>query len=1012
MVPELTSDEDLGDLAAALLKNETAFIGIGNEVNEEQYQKLLVCTEGNGFYCSTGNLSDTMDLINNYMVDTVQVKDYTLGDMITKDVTISYNGIFSDEDGDCIYAQNWEYEYNPNIFGENVGETSHIVKNGNEPITQFEDTGAYAIRLTVRDNPVSANDLFDTEEHDKLVVVETRPVAQVDVIVRKNSKDKTICNTNVTYHSYDEDHPSDGKGGIREEYFYYKNVKDGSWQEGRLPNVLTVGETYLVMYQVKDVEGTLSFPAVSVVKTSDLLSYSQVEDLSNPEVCLVPEKYEIAVGEKIMVEGYALDDCGINTFEMYEDGQKVLSSFGRIYVTGRKKGTIVIKGIAKDIRNKKSEKEITIQVYDNRDTVAPTAEITSPLGGCDLDFDKVQIVGTAKDETSFKGYTLAYKLEQEEEYHIFKESDTEVTNGLLGELDISMFPQGTYEILLTVEDTEGNQSYFRILLYVETGISNQYELISEITEISYNPTVKQVNIYGTVRGDEQFEKYTLSLKKGTVGEEMIIAEGTQTKENERIATINSENLDTGTYHLVLAAHDKEGNVSSSCGSFNYKKGEDRTELDADVNAPTAQITKVALGENQANVNVSATVKDDKELKGYTLEYASLSVSKNSVSDNTLEETDTKNTKSVEQLTQEDYILLASGENPIEDTMIGTIPVSDLTPGSYALRLKAWDSFGNTCINTTSFIYTKGSGVTTVPGNEIEAPTTVKKEFKITLSKSVAEKGSYIEALVTLPNGVTEQDLEIQLNGETLSKRTKRAAFVATQIGENRVTAILTKDEECQTVSANCLVFNAEDKEAPVADITTPEPSAVVTKPVDIIGSAYDEEELYFYKLEYRLEGEKEYTLISEGTEPKKEEVLGHFDTTILANGKYEIRLWVQDNGGNIVKVTNQILVDGNLKVGAMNLGFTDITSQMGATTVNVNRMYNSLNKKSGDFGYGWTLSMQDMELYESNSIESGYICQQCVRADEGNYRPGAFCHGKRTKMPKAMKFINISLKNG
>ena len=112
-----------------------------------------------------------------------------------------------------------------------------------------------------------------------------------------------------------------------------------------------------------------------------------------------------------------------------------------------------------------------------------------------------------------------------------------------------------------------------------------------------------------------------------------------------------------------------------------------------------------------------------------------------------------------------------------------------------------------------------------------------------------------------------------------------------------------------------------------------------------------------------------YTLLAEGTEPKKEEVLGHFDTTILANGKYEIRLWVQDFGGTIVKVTNHILVDGNLKVGGMNLGFTDITAEMGTTTVNVNRNYNSLNKKSGDFGYGWTLSMQDLELYVEGKIQ-------------------------------------------
>ncbi len=66
------------------------------------------------------------------------------------------------------------------------------------------------------------------------------------------------------------------------------------------------------------------------------------------------------------------------------------------------------------------------------------------------------------------------------------------------------------------------------------------------------------------------------------------------------------------------------------------------------------------------------------------------------------------------------------------------------------------------------------------------------------------------------------------------------------------------------------------------------------------------------------------------------------------------------------------VVEGELKVGAMHIGFTDITAAMGGTTVSVNRMYDSRNKSEGDFGIGWTLGVSGVKLIESNPITEGY----------------------------------------
>lgn len=121
-----------------------------------------------------------------------------------------------------------------------------------------------------------------------------------------------------------------------------------------------------------------------------------------------------------------------------------------------------------------------------------------------------------------------------------------------------------------------------------------------------------------------------------------------------------------------------------------------------------------------------------------------------------------------------------------------------------------------------------------------------------------------------------------------------------------------------------------------------------------------------------MEGTDEFIQIEKSKEPKKKEVLGHLDTTKLPNGRYEVRLSVVDKGGNRKRVIRNYVVEGNLKVGAMNIGFTDITASMGGTSVNVNRNYNSQNKAEGEFGVGWTLGVQGMTLSEANPLHTGY----------------------------------------
>ena len=963
-VPELSTDEETADLAAALIQNEAAFVGIGNESNENQYQSLLNATETGGMYTEIGETGATMDRVNAFLASDILSKDYSVGEYLTTDDIISYGGYYRDAENDEIYEQQWEYEYDPSVFGETAGETEHIVRKESEPLTTFTETGAYAIRLKLRDNPAGDNDALDsyrlwsgTDEYEKLVVVQSRPVASVKAEVSGNPSDKTTCIVNTTYEASDADHPGDAAKGIREEYCAYKNVKDAEWTEGRLPNRVVAGETYLVKYRVKDVEGTWSFPAVAVVKTKDLLSYEEPEDTTPPEIFIETSKMEAKAGEELRIEGWALDDYGVDTFTMSINGEKVLDSFGRVLYTPDKAGTITVKAEAADIGGNRSEKELTIQVTDDRDKTAPVAEITSPSAGSELDFN-VQIKGTAKDETKFSRYTLSYKEEQDKEYTVFKESDTPVSNDILGTLDISDFTDGTYEILLTAEDAAGNVSYYGILLYIETGVTRGYRLKAEITGVEYNPETDAVDIYGTVSGEGHLKGYSLAYQYQAEEPQdfVTVSEGTEEVTEGLLGSIPAEDLKPGTYNLTLDITDTEGSSGTACGAFTYTEeteegeGEEgRPQLSLDLNAPEAAITGLKLSDDHGYVEIRGTVKDDKELKGWLLDFAKEGSG--------------------------EYTELASGTEAAEDVPLAGIPAETLEDGAYSLRLTAWDAYGNRVIYTTGFTYQKGSGkLETEGGSSEESPgEPVKKNFAVNLSHSAADTGTEVQVQVTLPDNVKEETLQIRLGDRVLAGGSRKAVFTSDRAGTVTITAEgMTEEGETLTAEAKCTFYNLTDKNPPTAAITSPTIDTVLTEPVNFVGSAYDAEGLDFWKLEYRMAGEEEYMLLNEGTEPVKDGVLGHLDTTMLMNGQYNVRLTVQDEGGNTRRLENDYVVEGELKVGAMHIGFTDITAQMGGTTVSMNRMYDSRNKTKGDFGYGWTLGMQGMEIMESHSIADGY----------------------------------------
>jgi RHS repeat-associated protein len=89
--------------------------------------------------------------------------------------------------------------------------------------------------------------------------------------------------------------------------------------------------------------------------------------------------------------------------------------------------------------------------------------------------------------------------------------------------------------------------------------------------------------------------------------------------------------------------------------------------------------------------------------------------------------------------------------------------------------------------------------------------------------------------------------------------------------------------------------------------------------------------------------------------------LGTADLTLVQNGTYLLMLVVQ-GGGDQSTASLLIGVGSNLKIGQFSFSEQDLVLPVNGIPLTVVRTYNSLNPLSADFGYGWTYSINSMDV--------------------------------------------------
>jgi len=290
-------------------------------------------------------------------------------------------------------------------------------------------------------------------------------------------------------------------------------------------------------------------------------------------------------------------------------------------------------------------------------------------------------------------------------------------------------------------------------------------------------------------------------------------------------------------------------------------------------------------------------------------------------------------------------------------------------GTYGIRLTASDSLLNSSDDVT-VVVNRPPVVNAGPDVTITLPNLAP------LNGSVADDGvgtlTIAWSKVSGPGTVTFTNPNV-------------AATTASFSSAGDYTVRLTANDTLSTVSDDAVIHVFEPTLPPAVAITAPPDGADVTAPVDVTGSV----DKGAWRLEYALQNgdgsANNWTTLSTGTAPASG-ILGRFDPTILLNGIYSLRLSATDASNQTASALSSLVVSRSMKIGAFTLTFHDLNTPVAGLPIQVDRIYDSRDKRVGDFGVGWNLSLKNVRMQKSDilgknweeTLTSGFLPKYCI----------------------------------
>ncbi len=707
----------------------------------------------------------------------------------------------------------------------------------------------------------------------------------------------------------------------------------------------------------------------------DSESYTIIADVEAPLIRINAEKNFVNVGdEPVEVTFTAVDDYLLDSAKIYINGE--LSEYTEndtIVIPTDEADHYIIRAEASDAAGNISvaEKEIEI-ITTVIDTENPTINI---------DFDKENYV-----EGDVANITV-YAYDNEGVSEIVVIFNEEI---LTSENDIYTTPilsSGIHNITVKAYDLSGNFQTITETLEVgnmvpEDSIPPQIN-VNEIPDVITLGDTIELNIEASDDSGNVYVKVTANNK--------VIADSA--------GIITFTPSETGEYLLSISAWDDSENITTLSKIIMVTDG-----ASGDTSAPVyvnSEIPEYIIAHEETRIKVTAT--DDSGKVFYSARINGEDVECN---DGEIIFTPEYAGDYVIQVIFYDEAGNASGIQITvyaNDQTLPTMTITGLTHymivgDTAAIIVDAYDDSGTVYVTATI----NGESVELVDNQfefspaetgiykliiraEDPSDNFVQKEFDISVSEApvyeddnpvitinansgsdTANVGDTIDVKITAsdPDGIAS--LKVTVNGEELQlDENGNASFTPDETGRYIIsaTAIDLLGNEI-TEELNIKVVDENDDSVCEAAIISPADGDTVTSPVEIIGSVTGEG-LVYYTLEYCSANSNEYMEFAYGEEVVESNMLGKFDPTLLENGYYNIRLTAYSSN---YSVSDEIVVsvEGQMKIGNYSIAFQDMDIPVAGYPLTVIRSYDSRRKqKSGDFGYGWDMTLSSITLSES-----------------------------------------------
>jgi RHS repeat-associated protein len=319
-----------------------------------------------------------------------------------------------------------------------------------------------------------------------------------------------------------------------------------------------------------------------------------------------------------------------------------------------------------------------------------------------------------------------------------------------------------------------------------------------------------------------------------------------------------------------------------------------------------------------------------------------------------------------------------------------------SPGIYVLQLSASDGQ----FTSTSTVTVNALGPTVInPGTPAVAiaGTPVVLNGSILVGGQVPGSPISVQWIngATSPGGVTFNPPNAAVTTATF--QTSGQYYVQLGVVDSQVST----QDSIFVPSANIIVVPA-GSQPPSVSLSAPLDGTQLTAPTTVTGSVSSGT----WTLDCALKDDfnpMNFITLATGTNAVSNGGLGTFDPTLLLNGTYVLRLTSTNAGGQFATTSITVSVAHNMKVGVFSLSFNDLTVPVSGIPIQVIRSYDSRDKRPGDFGVGWRLSLANIRVQKSRSLApnwqetqsfSGYLPSYCLFATDNKIVTITFPDGR------------------